>query len=333
MATDDWSSLSEELQLRVLSAVPGSKSKLALRFVSKSFAALLDKQEAHHGLATDFCLKDWSIPLQYLRHLEAMKVAREPLSSASERCLVASVAVATRLKRLELTAWSFDALPYLEFLEYLKISFARTALGVAVEARDPLDPHLLPSLKHLVVSCHDAESMVVLSGMCKQLVIFPQLAEVRLDLDIFDVEDLHTMSMLQVPAGCKLALEISLYTDDGPDACPPVLLKATSVYIAVYYCEKIDVGFLRACEEVSSLCLDLQAHDGSPAIVRAGHLPSKLSCFSVLCYEALPSVSCDAILKIEPSNHGKSSRWVGAAGKWKMSHTWLYYLNPDRASD
>ena len=157
---DHWSSLSEELKLRILSDVPGSKAKLALRFVSKGFAALLDKPEAHYGLSTEFCLEDWSIPLQYLRHMEAMHVAWDPSSSATEQRLVASVAVATRLKRLELlwaTALSFDALPYLESLEYLHLGFGLPDIGPPIEACDPLDPHLLPSLKHLVVLCRDVE--------------------------------------------------------------------------------------------------------------------------------------------------------------------------------
>lgn len=187
----DWISLPSDLKCKILALLPVSRSKLALRFVAKEWAAILDSPAAHGEEIGRLDLED--IPSRHLLPVKALDFGSS-LRSLEE--LPMNNILLELSGSLAFEEDAFNAYP--EFRSLRKLSLLlRDSNNFPPTLAPPLDPSRFPSLECLVICTlpgqDESEALQSLFGRLQEFQILRRVEyETR---RLFDVD---------VPQGCSV---------------------------------------------------------------------------------------------------------------------------------
>ena len=297
--TNLWSLLPENLQLKILSLIPTSKSKLVMRFVSKGWGALLDCPEAHLGRTLDLHDVDEDIslwqktdtPLQYRKHAKVLSLYYAgdlPMKLSSERQNLASVAPLQALEELYITvnsACSLDALPLLQNLKGLYLWECKYLEPEDIEATGTQEPPallscLLPKLEVLDLRLMPQDTVAV----CQDLESFLSLRSLM--LECYEPDSLDVNGEIGIPEGCSVALRIYGAACESAAGVLPGSLKASIREVSLRLPGELtnyNIGLFSVCSALIKLEVEVEDWAEKHALLLLGveTLPANLKSFSV----------------------------------------------------
>ena len=233
-----WSALPEGVKLKTLSLVSPSQQKLALRFVSRDWKALLDNTAAYKNTAPLELNRLPAYPLELLRPLQSVAVGCETEDDCQERVL-AALAVAVSLTHLCVCVMDPESLVALLYLGQLRVLFLSRHTHYCFDpVKCPvLTPRLLPAIEELHLEFRSSYSLT----LCGELQSFSTLRRLGLGVrcEAFGADG--DLSKLCLPPNCDVALEIAYqyedlsYEDFSSDDYIPITMRTrvTSVTLIV----------------------------------------------------------------------------------------------------